>query len=478
MVLRLAGGVLATATLTATSFVAAASVGRDTTGAPGAGDPYFPRYGNGGYDVRHYDISVDYRPRSERLVGDTTVTARATQRLTRFNLDLQLAASAVRVDGAPALWEQHGRELVVTPATPLRNDERFTVRVRYGGRPGAIDSGGLGAWFETADGAVLAGEPEAATLWYPSNDHPIDKASFDIRVRTARGTDVVSNGRLTGKHRVGADRVWHWRETAPMATYLAYVAFGDFTFQRGRTGGGVPYLYAISDHLGKKRKSAARSRHRSADVVDFYSRYFGAYPFDINGGTVANVRTGFALENQTRPVYSKEFFSRRGGVNTGVIAHELSHMWFGNDVSVRRWRDIWLNEGFATWSSWFYAAHRGGPSTDQQFRQAYRGLRSFHRFWRVEIGDPGPKRLFDGAVYTRGAMALEAVRNVIGNADFFRILRTWVRTRGDGNGSIGGFHRLAERLSGGSLDHVFHVWLYTEHRPAVSKRNGFPASML
>ena len=237
------------------------------------------------------------------------------------------------------------------------------------------------------------------------------------------------------------------------------------------------YLYAISDHLGSTRKAAVKSLHKSAGVVDMYSRYFGRYPFAITGGTLVNANFGFALENQTRPVYSKVFFRGRGA-NTNIIAHELAHMWFGDDVSVRRWRDIWLNEGFATWSSWFYASHRQGPSVNKHFERVYGQLRPFHAFWRVRVGNPGPNRLFDGAVYARGAMALQAIRNIVGNDAFNRILRTWVRTRGGGNGSIDGFHRLAERVSGRSLDRVFHVWLYTEHRPRPSKANGFPASMV
>ena len=474
---RSAGVALAAVGMSATALVAGAAQLGDATGAPGAGDRYFPRYGNGGYDVRHYDIFVDYNPTTERLHGDTRLTARAEQRLTRFHLDLQIPAKAVRVNGEPATWRQHGRELVISPAAALRKGKAFRVRVRYAGKPGEINSGGLGGWFETSDGAVLAGEPEAATLWFPSNDHPSDKASFDIDVRTARGTDVVSNGRLTGRRPIGDEVVWRWRMSSPMATYLAYVAFGDFSFERGRTAGGVPYLYAISDHLGKRRASAVKSLRKSADIVDMFSRHFGPYPFDITGGTLANVNFGFALENQTRPIYSKVFFGGKAA-NINVIAHELAHQWFGDDVSVQQWRYIWLNEGFATWCAWFYEAHRAGPSTDEFFTDAYRGFRKVRSFWRLEIGNPGKQRLFDFAVYLRGAMALEAVRNVVGNNDFFRTMRSWVRSRGDGDGSIAGFQRLAERISERPLDHVFDVWLHSTARPRPTKANGFPASML
>ncbi|CAN5569282.1 M1 family metallopeptidase [soil metagenome] len=473
---RHAGVALTILCLTATSMGAAATQPADTTGAPGAGDPYFPRFGNGGYDVGHYGLFIDYDPATERVVGDARIRARATQRLTSFNLDLQLDPSTVRVAGAAAAFERHGRELVITPRHALRKGERFRVRVRYAGKPAQIETGGIGAWFETSDGAVVVGEPEAATVWYPSNDHPNDKASFDVTVRTERGIDVVSNGRLMGRRSVGGGQaVWHWRETSPMATYLAYLALGDFTFERGRTPGGVPYLYAISDHLGWVRENAIRSLRASAEIVDFFARRFGAYPFSVTGGTLANSEFDFALETQTRPVYSKVFF---GHQNTEIIAHELAHQWFGDDVSVRRWRDIWLNEGFATWAEWFFAEHRGGVSAAREFAGTYRSLRWYRDFWRVAVGDPGPRRLFDEAVYVRGAMAVQALRTLVGKRDFLTVLRSWVRSRGGGNGDTGDFVRLTERISGVSLGQWRSAWLASRHRPAVSRAHGFPRFML
>ena len=475
MLARVLGTIVATV-LAATGVTSPIASDRiNPFGAPGVGDAYYPGYGNGGYDVRHYGIRIDYNPVTERLVGDTVVRARATQWLARFTLDLRLNASGVSVDGRRATFRQHGRELVVTPRSALRKGEQFRVRVTYQGNPGAIKSDGLGGWFETSDGAVVAGEPEAATLWFPSNDHPTDKARFDIRVVTAAGTDAVSNGRLIGKRTEGSQTVWHWRETSPMATYLAYAAIGDFTFVRGRTRGGVPYLYAISEHLGEFRRPAVRSLRKSADVVDFFSQAFGSYPFAITGGTVVNGRLGFALENQTRPVYPEDFFRH---YNPGVIAHELAHQWFGDDVSVRRWRHIWLNEGFAVWSSWLYAGHRQGQPANRQFASNYRALKGWPEFWRTRVGDPGPDDLFASAVYVRGAMALQALRNKIGQRDFSRLLRSWVRAHGGETATIRQFHARAERISGRSLDRLFRVWLHDRQRPEVSKRNGFPSFML
>ncbi|MDQ4020633.1 MAG: M1 family peptidase, partial [Actinomycetota bacterium] len=148
-------------------------------GAAGIGDPYFPGAGNGGYDVTGYDIQIRYDPPTDRLEGHTTITARATQDLSQFNLDLRLPATAVAVDGRPAGIRQDGGELQVTPTAPVRAGQPMTVLVDYVGVPSSIPGGGsvIQPWVRTADGAVALGEPDSAAWWYPSNDHPSDKAT-------------------------------------------------------------------------------------------------------------------------------------------------------------------------------------------------------------------------------------------------------------------------------------------------------------
>jgi aminopeptidase N len=448
-------------------------------GDDGIGDVYFPGYGNGGYDVRHYGIDIEWLPNTEELSGRTTVVAETTQELEQFNLDLHLEVEEVVVNGKDATFEQLGRELVVSAPAPLDAGARFEVEVTYAGTPGELDvASGQSPWHLTSDGAVVAGEPEAASVWFPSNDHPRDKATFDIAVTTPEDMEAVSNGRLVDVSQVGRDRITtRWRVTSPMATYLAYVALGDFRLEGGRTSGGIPYLNAISEHLGRVAAPAERSLQAGAGVLDLFEREFGAYPFDIAGGTLANVSFGFALENQTRPVYSKVFFRRP---NLDVIAHELAHQWFGNSVSLHSWSDIWLNEGLAVWASWLYqaellaAARPGGAERrlaaylDRTHVQ-YEGDEDF---WAVPIGDPGRDRLFSEPVYFRGAMAVQALRARIGVADHRRLLRTWVRRHADGNASVADFTALAEQVSGVDLGSFFDVWLYRPEAPERTRANG------
>ncbi len=450
-----------------------ADSGRPVAGAAGIGDPYFPRAGNGGYDVTSYDIQIRYDPGTGRLEGHTMITARATQSLSRFNLDLKLAASAVTVDDQAAGIRQDRGELQVTPAQPVRVGESMVVRVDYAGVPSDIPAGdGDGAtepWRRTADGAVAAGEPDSAAWWYPSNDHPSDKATVAVTATVPAGVEAISNGALLGGPEPAGPgwEKWRWQAKEPMATYLAFVAIGQYDIVRRDTTFG-PYLAAYAQGLDPEVATAARSSvEQTPKIANFLSEIFGPYPFSNLGGVVPDAPTmSFALENQTRPVYSPAFFAG-GDENIRVVVHELAHQWFGDSVSVRHWRDIWLNEGFATYAEWLYAERTGGASAQQTAVERYARLPADADFWRIPPGDPGAARVLDGPIYSRGAMALQALRGKVGDKDFFTALRTWTTERRGGNGAVQDFLTVLERVSGEQVDDVAQAWLFSSTRPPV-----------
>jgi hypothetical protein len=213
---------------------------------------------------------------------------------------------------------------------------------------------------------------------------------------------------------------------------------------------------------------AQGSLSRQGEILDFLAARFGPYPFSAAGGIVDDVEgLGFALENQTRPIYSKGFFSDPVS-GDAVVVHELAHQWYGNSLAISRWRHIWLNEGFATYAEWMWSAREGMGTPQQLFDFFYDLIPPDDEFWQLRIGDPGPDRIFDGAVYLRGAMTLHQLRRVVGNGDFTRILRTWAQENRGDNVGTGGFIRLAERISGRQLDALFDEWLFTPGRPEVA----------
>jgi aminopeptidase N len=435
-------------------------------GAAGAGDPYFPTYGNGGYDVARYTVKVRYDPDSDRLTGTTTIQATATADLSAFHLDLAgLTVRAVTVDGAKAAHRRDDDELVVTPAAGLTSGNGFVAEVRYDGEPAPLRNEvlGSGGWLHTADGAVALGQPESASTWFPVNDHPSDKATYEFEITVPDGLTAVSNGVPAGKTRRAGWTTWKWSERSPMASYLSMVAIGRFRVTTGDHRG-RPVFSAVTTGLAEGAPD--RSVARTVEIADYLESVFGPYPFDAYGGVVvADARIGYALETQTRPVYSGGFFRR--GDNTGVVAHELAHQWFGDSVSLARWQDIWLNEGLATYAEWLWAEHTGVSTVQRAFDQRY--ATSSGRVWRTPPGKPGVQNLFGESVYQRGAMTLHALRVAVGDTAFFRILRTWAAEKKDGNARTADFVACAERVSGKRLGKLFDAWLYGTERPDLPK---------
>nr|WP_206322341.1 M1 family metallopeptidase [Streptomyces sp. HNM0575] len=450
-------------------------------GAPGAGDSYYPDYGNGGYDVSHYDLGLKYQPKTDELNGTATVLAKATQDLSRFNLDFALDVKEVRVDGRKAKTAVSGaHELEVTPAEPLKKGAHFSVVVRYSGVPSKVEVDGFTSWQRTPDGAVAANEPESAWWWFPSNDHPSDKATYDISVTVPKGYKTVSNGDQLA-HDPAANG-WvrdSWRSRQPQATYLATLAVGKFDVTKGRTDSGIPVFNAYSKSLGEKDGAARASVERTAEVIDWLQSVFGKYPFESVGGYVPDVEAGFALETQTRPFYSPAFFE--DGSNVSVVVHELAHQWYGDSVSVREWRDIWLNEGFASYAAWLWSEKEGEGTAQELADEVYSSHPADDGFWKVKPADPGAKNQFHDAVYDRGALALQALRNKVGDKDFFKILKSWPAKYRGGNAHVRDFEKYAEKISGKPLSSLFDTWLRKTSKPSKAalggERNGAAGSV-
>jgi aminopeptidase N len=223
---------LGTATA-ASVFLLAGTATAAQPGAPGIGDPYYPSAGNGGYDVSYYDIRLNYRPGDDTLSGSTTILAKATQDLSRFNLDFLLKVSSVRVDNKVAAFSQSGGELVVDPRGTLREGSHVTVVVTYSDVPSTHAVDGYTSWKRTPDGALAIDQPDIAPWWFPSNNHPTDKARFDVSVAVPTGVEVISNGTFGGTtQQINGWTRWRYRSLEPMATYLAFLAIGQFEIRQ------------------------------------------------------------------------------------------------------------------------------------------------------------------------------------------------------------------------------------------------------
>ncbi len=445
--------------LLAVGGAATASNSAPVAGSTTSGDSLFPDAGNGGYDAQRYRITLAYRA-DRSIVATTRMTARALRPLSSYSLDLEgLRVRSVRVDGRAARFARKGTELVVTPRKAVRGT--FTTTVAYSGTPQrhTDPDGSEEGWIDTPDGATALNEPVGAMTWFPSNNTPRDKATYTFRVTAPSRLAVAGNGVLARKVRHGARTTWTWRGTQPMATYLSMVSIGDYRVYRSSlrlaSGRRIPTWSFVQPSLGTQ----AAARTLLPEVVRWGESRFGAYPFSSSGIVAHSLDVGYALETQDRPTFP-------GPVDTSELVHEIAHQWYGDSVTPGDWGDIWLNEGFATYAQWLWDADHGGATTESVFRKAYADNGPSSKLW-----DPAPDALSDpadlfGPAYERGAMTLQVLRDRIGDADFFALLKAWAREHRYGVVSSADFERLAERISGRQLDTLFQDWLRTPSRPS------------
>ncbi len=436
-------------------------------GASGLRDPYFPKAGNGGYQVEHYELDLDYDPADGRLRGTAVITARAEQGLSAFNLDLSgLKVEGVTVQGEAARYNRTGTELTVRPAEDLERGEVFRTEIDYSGRPKALTDadGTKEGWITTGDGAVGVGEPVGSMTWFPGNHHPSDKAAYDITITVPKGYEAVSNGELrarTTQADGGTSFAWHSPE--PMASYLATAAVGKYRVATGRTPSGVALYNAVAP--GEAEASAA-DLARLPEMVEWGAGRFGPYPFGTAGAIVLPAGTlQYALETQTKPVFPGAPGSEE------LVLHELAHQWFGNSVSPKSWKDMWLNEGFATYAEWLWTEDHGGTTAQQEFDAFLAGDTDVDEAadsdWDAfpPADPPGPEHISGNPVYYRGAMVLHRIRQEVGDEKFFALVRDWAAEHRHGNASTADFTAFAEERTGHDLKKVWDVWLYGKARP-------------
>ena len=436
------------------------TVAPGTPGADGLGDSFYPKQGNGGYDALHYDIDLDIDPSDNTIEAVTTITAAATQHLSAFNLDLSgLTVSAVIVDGTGATFSRNGSELTVTPASTLVDGSEFTVEVSYSGSPRpltdpSVDFTTLG-WRSQSGVIFVVSEPSGAMTWFPSNNHPSDKATFEFSLTVPDTVTAAATGVRTSETTANGETTSTWVMDDPMATYLAAVYVGGFERSEQQVDGGPlirNYLLRGTPDIWAEKLSV------TAGAIDFIEGLVGPYPFDAYGTIVVPAYRA-ALENQTLSIHG--LFA----VTPQIIAHELAHQWFGNSSTPDDWSDIWMNEGFATYVSIMYGADRTGGDLNATMETARDGVAAADR--------PAPKQItveamFDwNAVYLRGALTLHALRLEVGDDTFFDILRTIYERTASANTSTEKFLEVVEELADADAGDLVESWLYDTAVPEL-----------
>jgi aminopeptidase N len=447
------------------------------TGAPGAasiGDPLFPGLGNGGYDVQHVTLNLRYATAAplQTVQGLAVIQSRATQDLSRFNLDFAGdSVGRVLVDGRPAQSAWQGEELVITPSRTIKDHHKFTATVPYTAHTTPEDPTTLiTPWFATPSGSFTAFQPNYAHTKFPINDHPADKATYTLRIDVPAGTTAAGNGLLRDQRTSGGRTISTFEERDPMAAELVSLNAGALTVvNRGKIRG-VTYRDVMPTTLVDDLEPA---NALAPEHVAYIERFVGRYPFASYGTLSADSNAGFALENQTLSLYPAWLFTLVPPAGYGpIMVHELAHQWFGDSVAPERWRDVWLNEGHATWYEQRYGADKYPESYD--FEAAIRDFYSHGDEWRARYGPVASPfsaddilDLFNPNVYQGGATALYALEQVVGERTFYAIERRWVQRHEGESASTDDFIALASKVAHRDLGPFLRDWLYGSTTPPM-----------
>jgi aminopeptidase N len=437
-------------------------------------DPYTPQSGDASYRAVHYDLDLDYKLATNRLQATATVDVRATTETSSISFDLVgLRVAKVRVaHDAQAKFRQTDRKVKVTFSAPVAQDEAVRIEFVYAGAPKPRRTRwGLLGWEELEDGLIVASQPTGAPTWFPCNDLPSDKATYDIRVATDPGYTVATA--VSGEQRrAGRKTSWSFRIEAPTPTYLVTLQIGQYTEERrdlASVPGRVLFPAVIRDRVQSDFAGLDRMMSTFADA-------FGPYPFPEYTIVVTPDELEIPLEAQGMAVFGANHIDGVGGLER-LIAHELAHQWFGNSVGVAAWQHIWLNEGFACYAEWVWSEASGGPTAHQKALAHHAHLRTLPQ--DLVVGDPGADLMFDDRVYKRGALVLHALRLTVGDDAFFATLREWAATFAYRSATTEDFTALAQQHADVRLQGLFAAWLGAAALPDLpaSDLPGEPATI-
>ena len=361
-----------------------------STPIPGTRDRYTGVEFNLGFHVTHYDLDFDYKVAPNRLEATATLTLTTWRELNHLTLDLTSGLAARRVEASSGFgvkrYRQSGGKLRITFDQFIPVDTELQLTIRYGGTPRPRRTAwGLLGWEELDNGALTANQPDGAPSWFPCDDTPDEKATYTFNVRADRGYVAVTN-----------------TTARPMATYLATVQVGQF--HRVSLGRNTVAWLPPATQVGDLDKQQA--------MLDYFETVFGPYPFEDYTAVVADEELEIPLEAAGMSLFGTNHLDG-SWESERLIAHEMSHQWFGNAVTLGRWSDLWLHEGFACWSEWLWAEASGRSSITSMARRAWQKLAA-HPVEQA-LAEPGPEEMFEDWVYKRGALTVEALRHLLGD---------------------------------------------------------------
>ncbi len=419
-----------------------------------------------GYDALHVDLLVSPYIEDESVVGQVIWTVEVTDdALPHISFDFfdNMEILQTWINGEIVPCTRNNNRIFLELPTPAMTGDQVTATINYQGIPEMGYIWGFDVRYHNEAPIIYTScEPIASRTWWPCKDRPDDKFTADLSFIVPDSMIAVSNGLLVETiPQLDGRTLYHWRENYPITSYLVsmtatnYAVFEDtYTSQNGQE---MPLtFYAYPEDLER----AQQDWSITAEAIGLMADLFGEYPFIDEKYGMAEYAWGGAMEHQTLSSMGDYFFDYETP-NEWVVVHELAHQWWGNWVTCGTWRDIWLNEGFATYSEALWAEHRGGVDSLRAVMLEKKSAQ-----FNGSIYDPN--FVLNGTVYRKGAWALHMLRHIIGDEQFFAGIREYGQNHAYQNAVTADFQSVMEDYYGESLDWFFEQWIYQPGRPAYS----------
>lgn len=430
------------------------------------------------WKAKHYEVSLQIDPARQEIVSRSKITGYGTAKSNSIPLDLKGFATAMMVtdkNGRMRGFQRTQNGIVVH--RQLQPNDEFTVELSYQGRPQAVSHPGVPAdlgWLADDASVVTFNGAAASSSWLPGDDDPSNKATYEFQILVPKHHFAVANGKLVDESTLpSGQRMFRYRTRFPMASYLASVnTFDERLFARTLI---APDFEVVHPRNMEERVRSEFKNHTR--MMNFLEARLGPYPFDVYGAIVTDLpvdsyKTRFtdgentyeadskfevAFEAQTRPIFQADSITGTGEFEPTII-HELAHQWLGNAVTMANQKDVWVNEGFPSYSGWLWLEELSSPEMfESEMKAIYDSVRE-HQYTDT-IANPDRDKLFSQENYARMTLSMHALRRTLGDHDFYRTLRGSIEEHKYKSVDVAQFAQTMNALNGGHLADFFQRWL-------------------
>ena len=416
-----------------------------------------------GFDVLRYDITIFIDEQSHYIEGTVVANVLAEENLSMIQYELKnLEVTNVLVNGENADYD-YSNGMITIFLNDIMAGEEFFTSVSYSGYPTlSNDIYHLGMIFGNNYVFTLS-DPSGCRWWWPAYDHPWDKAEVDFHVTMRDDWLVACNGIRTSIIDNGDGTKTHnWEGENPMATFLPCITAANFQ-EINQNYNDIPIQNFVT---GTYYNAASEDFSNLPFMMQVFSEKYGDYPFEKYGNAVVPMVTFGAMEHQTMTTLGVSYIDGNHGGET-TIAHELSHQWFGNCLTPLTWKDVWLSEGFATYSEAVYTeAWHGFEAMVNYVRN---NIQNYYKNWAGSnayvVYNPSYNNYFTPATYEKPASVLHMLRLLVGDSTFFQILRTYFQAYHNQNVVTDEFREICEQVSGLDLEQFFRQWIFEPGLP-------------